>query len=156
MESDANWGKVYSHNLADHNRMQWGDNFWKNLGIAIAVMLTLFTTYQATMKIRKTMSMNKIRKAIERRKNSDREKENPMLRRRANTTASYHTRRNSEGKRDTQTRRPETTECVVIFSDNTQQQSRQKKKAPQPKLSRQHHLTLRCIFKSIINVVKLT
>ena len=59
---DANWGTIYSHNLADHNRMQWGDNFWKNLEFAIPVILILFTTYQATMKIRKMIGTNKIRK----------------------------------------------------------------------------------------------
>ena len=39
MASDEGWKKIYSRNLADHNKIKWGDNFWKNLEIAVAVIL---------------------------------------------------------------------------------------------------------------------
>ena len=51
MESNENWSTIYSHNLADNTKMKWGDNFWKNLGIAVAVILILFATYQTVLKI---------------------------------------------------------------------------------------------------------
>ena len=51
MASNDDWGKLYSHNLSNHNKMQRATQFWKNMGITVAIILALFATYKVTRKI---------------------------------------------------------------------------------------------------------